>query len=454
MLKHDIFNGPWNVKLDRKSVAKPKHYATYYEPKPLPNQINGWHVHHEFKDDYGDTVYGSINTRAGFDDTPDAEVICSGINSKGPDSIAIARHGNFFKWGFAATPKHMTQSGKDVFANAIVYTSKFDGQFPLHRRSHIGRDWWLHAAYRMRSLNDDYEKSIVSMRRYGRSESFIKASGPFEKYATRRLKQTFPILFEQLGVENLDRYFDEVVKHRDYLIVEEETPGKFFESPVIDEDCLAYGIANHDPRLLDHCISLLEKSTDTDRAKRVLARYTNQSFATAAQWRTWFESERDGLYFTDTGGYRFFTKGETTAERPGPTKRIQLRPVKFTAEFTPIADSPLQAKLTVRAAIDDSWYIYSRVPKGSSFAAINVRILTGPVEQSGEWEHSAAEPSSVEEGLMLFRNEAEVSTIVEAKDAADFQRKVQLMIVYQACDAARCLPRKTEFILVKRFGRD
>ena len=44
----------------------------------------------------------------GFEDSPDAELIASGLNSKDPHAIALARQGNFFLWGFSASPSDMT----------------------------------------------------------------------------------------------------------------------------------------------------------------------------------------------------------------------------------------------------------------------------------------------------------------------------------------------------------
>lgn len=36
----------------------------------------------------------------GFEDSPEAEVISSGVCAKSLDAVAIGRHGNFFHWGF------------------------------------------------------------------------------------------------------------------------------------------------------------------------------------------------------------------------------------------------------------------------------------------------------------------------------------------------------------------
>src|SRR5262249_22936988 len=56
---------------------------------------------------------GMVADPYGFEDSPDAEVIASGLNSKGPYSVALSRHGNFFQWGFSAQPSDMTPEARN-----------------------------------------------------------------------------------------------------------------------------------------------------------------------------------------------------------------------------------------------------------------------------------------------------------------------------------------------------
>lgn len=81
--------------------------------------------------------------------------------------MAIGRHGNFFHWGFAASPADMTEEAKSVFANAIVYISQFDGQKPIARKYDeqiITRDVVKKFAYR--ATREAYEKSLARDERY------------------------------------------------------------------------------------------------------------------------------------------------------------------------------------------------------------------------------------------------------------------------------------------------
>jgi len=40
----------------------------------------------------------------------------------------------------------------------------------------------------------------------------------------------------------------------------------------------------------------------------VLKRYTGESFAGAEEWKAWLEENRDHLFFTDVGGYRWMNE--------------------------------------------------------------------------------------------------------------------------------------------------
>ena len=51
---------------------------------------------------------------------------------------------------------------------------------------------------------------------------------------------------------------------------------------------------------------MLEKKDKPDRALRLLQRYTNEKFDTAAEWRKWLDQNRSRLFFSDVGGYKFF----------------------------------------------------------------------------------------------------------------------------------------------------
>ncbi len=74
----------------------------------------------------------------------------------------------------------------------------------------------------------------------------------------------------------------------------------------IDSELKALGTdSNRSLDTLERLIGLLQGDTHADTAQRLLTRYTNQSFQNADGWMRWFENNRDRIFFSDVGGYKF-----------------------------------------------------------------------------------------------------------------------------------------------------
>src|SRR5215510_10998627 len=128
-LDHAIFQGPLRPQIELGSLATPASYRHYASGAALPAKLETWKVQ---DGELGKSVdYGLVSDPIGFEDSPDAEWISGGVNSKGPNSMAIGRHGNWFLWGFAGDPTQMTPSARAVFLNSIVWMKQFDRHPPL-----------------------------------------------------------------------------------------------------------------------------------------------------------------------------------------------------------------------------------------------------------------------------------------------------------------------------------
>ena len=134
--EHPIFKGPFPVKMTVRMCPTPSdafHYA-YFMDEPVPDSVLMWKVQNKGYQTHEGFRVGMVARPWGFEDSPDAEYISSGVCAKTLDAVAIGRHGNFLHWGFAASPADMTEEAKTVFANAIVYISRFAGQKPFVRK--------------------------------------------------------------------------------------------------------------------------------------------------------------------------------------------------------------------------------------------------------------------------------------------------------------------------------
>jgi len=134
-LNHEIFTKP---------LASGAALAEDYKAKDSwqkPYEKGGtWVVH---SGEFPKVDVGVVSDGYGFEDSPDCERISSGVNSKGPQAVAIGRQANMLQWGFYGAPDRMTESAKRVFLNAIVYMKRFDGHRPLARKQARARSWYL-----------------------------------------------------------------------------------------------------------------------------------------------------------------------------------------------------------------------------------------------------------------------------------------------------------------------
>ncbi len=264
---HEIFEKPFKVELSYEDVETPEHYRKWPGGEDLPPTLKAWRVH---ADELKEKNYGLVSDPYGFLDSPDCELISGGVNSKGPESVAIGRQGNWFLWGFCAPPSAMTPSARKVFLNAVAYMKRFDGQAPLVKREASGRDAaFLYANY------VDEEKSEWARKAFDASLLGPEIHGSKLKLALK----------ENLGF----------LRHAD---------GRF----AIDPDAKALGVANRDPALLERCVAMLEKGEKgekADLALRLLERYVKEppDRHDAKGWREWLTMMQGRLYFTDTGGY-------------------------------------------------------------------------------------------------------------------------------------------------------
>jgi hypothetical protein len=129
---HEIFSKPLKVNLTFEDIPTPEYYFNLAGGKKVEKTTRVWRVQTK---KFPEIDPGLVSNPNGFGDSPDSESISSGLNSKGPDSVALARDRNFFLWGFSASPRDMTPEARKCFVNAVCYIKKFDGRKPIARKA-------------------------------------------------------------------------------------------------------------------------------------------------------------------------------------------------------------------------------------------------------------------------------------------------------------------------------
>ncbi|MHC4500487.1 MAG: hypothetical protein ACYS21_15410, partial [Planctomycetota bacterium] len=193
-----------------------------------------------------------------------------GVNrGKEYGAVGVGRHGNILQWGYSASPSQMTDAGRNLFLNCVHYISRFDGKSPLIRRA---------SSHRMNAIR------LAELITRIKDESFISRNfGP-------DLKKKY-----DGNPDGLVKYYRD-----DFELI--YLDGTFR----IDSELKSLGLkSNREIATLERLISLLKDDAHSETARRLLTRYTRQKFETPQKWQSWFEDNKERIYFTDVGGYKF-----------------------------------------------------------------------------------------------------------------------------------------------------
>lgn len=324
--KHAIFKGPINkVTPTMETKDAPEGLFHYSTGEGIAKQIPMWKVQNEGYLTSRDSRVGMVSRGDRFTEGPDAEVISSGVCTKDVGAVALGRHGNYFLWGFAASPAKMTEEGKQVFVNAVAYMQQFDGKTPIARKYNDRMATTKNVREIIHFANRaSFEQSVEETRKFNEQNKKEKARIDAKKAAGEALTsnetEMYPYLEREQPLPTWEGYLKNMMgKYADKFGTDADAfqaymnanfgylycdPNAFF-SYTIDEDAAQIGIPNQSLKLLDACINMLKKKEKEDLALRVLRRYTGEQFTTAADWSNWLGKHRKKLFFSETNGFRW-----------------------------------------------------------------------------------------------------------------------------------------------------
>ena len=217
----------------------------------------------------------------------------------------------------------------------------------------------------------------------------------------------------------------------------------------IDEDVKSLGIPYNDKRLLDTAIRLLEKGKETEKANRILHRYTLCRFEAPQEWRTWYEKNKERLFFTESGGWLFMVNTrepdpandysaryaqpvQETSSRPAATD--DRNPVQMVAGLEKAANG--NREIVVRLKIHPGYHIYAYVAESDPFVTTQVELqLPEGWTIVGKPKLPSAK-SYNKQGTTVYEDEA----IFRYEISGRGQGEAKCTVSYQCCDAHICFP--------------
>jgi hypothetical protein len=239
---------------------------------------------------------------------PELEVLCGGINSKTPKAGAVWRQGHLLHFGFDLSPAEMNETGQALLVNAIAYIARFTDDRPLVRTPCV-----------FVQNTRLFDRDAIARRLKG-SDAGLKALEYYLDAAT----------YAKLKGKTREQIGDWFKGVRDYL---HAGAGKGL---VVDEEAQSFGVAPAGPDFFERAIAALADPVRAPLARRLLSRYAPDgpgAEAPADKWRTWATGNKAYLFFSDTGGYRWYLdllakrKCVPTAKLRGAS-RATLPPVK------------------------------------------------------------------------------------------------------------------------------
>ena len=271
---HAVFQGPLEVKLELAPVPTPEAYKKHVDGKGLGDELQTWKV--QSGKVTKEIDYGFVAPAWGFEDSPDAEILAFGAGCGNPRAVSMARHGNFFLWGFGGDPAQMTEAARRVFVNAICWMKKFDGKRPLVKPEAQARETVFHLIERLRDADGD-EELAAAKRRF-----------PDD---VREKTKTDPDRLEAYYTEGYERICP----------VGGETGG-FRVDPDLDE---LGKVSNRKFEFWDAVLARLSKDPQDKLALKLAGRYLPDRQRDAGELKSWVDENRKLAFFTDVGGFRW-----------------------------------------------------------------------------------------------------------------------------------------------------
>ena len=469
---HPIFKGPYKVNVtlvDRPTPEGAKEFAPMVG-EVLPDITPMWRVNTKgYMTDRGYKV-GMVSRPWGFEDSPEAEWISSGLCAKSIDAMALGRHANFFHWGFAGGADDMTDEAKPLFANAIVYISKFAGQHAIARKYDEGISTRIVAkenCYRItEECYNDYKRSInqfnEQMRHHSDSIKAVAAAGgqvgQHEAFYLQWQPQEIPSreqFLQQMAGPLFAQFGTDEAAYKKYYT--DNTPyfySRFSSySLMLDEDAKSLGIPNNDVRLLKKAIEIWKNGSDVEKGRRLLERYTLLRYDNPDQYAAWVKKYEKKLFFTESGGWYWLVNSQDINQEgnnydilnywKAPEQKVpeiegttdQQNPVLVSALLndTPSGDAK---ELVIRIKIHPTYHIYGFVAEQDPYIATSFDIqLPEGWEKVGDMK------------IPSFKTTGQYGTTIYEGDVTFRQRikgsghgEVKLNVNYQCCDAHACFP--------------
>lgn len=293
-LDHPVFCTPNQVAFPATPAKRGRHHEGYTSPL-YPAGMGEAYDLVDFENGPPDGWNPTIVSHEGFfTDVPGFESLVEGESSKMLGSLALARQGRYFYWGYSIDPERMTPPAADTLENVIRYMATKRGARTTPYVCKTRRSLWVYLALNresgyLRGIEEHFPGSVKP----GSREGYVATPAGLQAW----LDENLPYVFSGKDESHASQRYKTV-----------------FE---VDFDAKALGTPNSSRTSLEAWIALAADGDPARRAlgSRLLARYVHPAVV-PPDWSNapaWYEAWRDRIVFVESAGFWWMENPELEA---------------------------------------------------------------------------------------------------------------------------------------------
>lgn len=219
-----------------------------------------------------------------FTDVPGFESLVEGQSSKMLGSLALARQGTYFYWGYSIDPRRLTAPAEDTLENVVRYMATKRGERTTPFVCKTRRSLWVYLALNLesgylRGIEEHFPGSVLE----GSRQGYEPTPAGLEAW----LEENLPYVFSGKS---------EAHRGERYKTIYE-----------VDFDAKALRTPNAERASLERWVHLAASGDgpEAGRATVLLGRYVHPDVApeTWAEAPAWYATWRDRLVFVESAGF-------------------------------------------------------------------------------------------------------------------------------------------------------
>lgn len=282
-LDHPIFHAPHAARFEWTEQKRPKRYEDIDSPL-YPNGVPETYRLAKFEKSKPEGWNPTLVSHEGFfTDIPGFENLAEGNSAKMLGSLALARQGRWFYWGYSTDPERLTPSAQATLLNVLHYMRAKRNSVTVPFVCKTRRILWVYTrlgretGYK-RGVEEHFPNSLVPEWRKTYTPTFDGAEAWVAKY--------LPYVFSGKSDKHKNARYKNL-----------------FE---VDGDAMALQTPNSERASLERWIELAHgrKGPDRARALRCLDRYVHETIRPKGKdWRRWYDREKDRIAYIESTGF-------------------------------------------------------------------------------------------------------------------------------------------------------